>query len=95
VGEGPRESSNAWAGLAGVGVVALAIGCCGALPLAVAIAGSVAIGTVLGVAAGAVALIVLVTLVVVRVRRRSACEAPAPRHGDQSVVAKKRSAGDV
>jgi hypothetical protein len=82
VTERPQENSNVWTGVAGLGVLALVVGCCGALPLAVAIAGGVALGALLGVGAGAVALIAVVSLIVVRARRRSACQAPEPRHGE-------------
>ena len=82
----PRQpADDPWRGLAALGIAAFAIVCCAALPLLAALAGSVAIGTVLGVGAGLVAAVLLVGLVVALVRRRRACEPPratsAP-HGD-------------
>ncbi len=56
--------------------VTLAIGCCGALPIGVVLASTVAVGTLLGIGAG---LIALIALVVVRAWRRAACESPEPR----------------
>jgi hypothetical protein len=73
-GRGPSR----WTGAAGVGAVALAIGCCAAAPLLVALAGSIAVGTLLGIGAGAIALILLVALVVLRARRRATCQPPGP-----------------
>ena len=69
-----NTGKGAWTGLLGVGAVALAIGCCAALPLAVALAGSIAVGALVGVGAGAVALLGLVVLIVARARRRATCE---------------------
>jgi len=69
-----NNGPGAWTGLAGVGALALAIGCCAALPLVVAFAGSIAVGALVGVGAGAVALLELVVLTVARARRRAACE---------------------
>jgi hypothetical protein len=66
-------ADGAWTGLAGVGAVALVIGCCAAVPLLAALAGSVAVGTFIGVGAGAVALVALVGFLVLRSRRRAAC----------------------
>lgn len=66
--------SSPRAGLAAVSLAAFAIGCCAALPLVAAFAGSIALGTVLGVGAGVVALTVMVALLVLRARRRAACE---------------------
>jgi hypothetical protein len=74
-----KESAGAWTGLAGVGVLALAIGCCGALPLGVALAGSVAVGTIVGVGAGALVPLALLALIMLGVRRRRACETSKPR----------------
>jgi Flp pilus assembly protein TadB len=62
-------------GLAALGVAAFAIGCCVGLPVIVALAGSLAAGTLLGVGVGIVVAIVLVAIVVLRARaRRRACE---------------------
>ena len=54
------------------------IGCCASLPLIVALAGSVAIGTLLGVGGGILAFAALVTLTVIRVRARRRAGAPCP-----------------
>ena len=51
-GKGKRSAQG---GLATAGVAALAVVCCAALPLVIALAGSVAIGTVLGVGVGVAA----------------------------------------
>jgi len=48
----------------------LAVVCCAALPLTAALAGSVTIGLVLGVGAGVVALMALVSAIVLVVRAR-------------------------
>ncbi len=67
-------------GLAVLGIGALAIGCCAGLPLLVAFAGSVAVGTLLGVGAGILGAVALVAVVVLRNRaRRRACEPRPPR----------------
>lgn len=71
-----KRRSDVWFGLAGVGAVVLAIGCCGLLPIAVALSGTIAVGTMLGIGAAAVALIVVIAVVVARARRRAACETP-------------------
>ena len=66
-------------GLAGVGIALFAIVCCAGLPLiAGGVASSIAIGAVLGVGAGILALAALVALVVIwaQRRRKRACEAP-------------------
>ncbi|MGD9734055.1 MAG: hypothetical protein AB7V58_00350 [Solirubrobacterales bacterium] len=69
-----RSSPGVRNGLAVVGGLALAIGCCGAVPLLAALAGSVAVGAVVGIAAGAAALVLLTAIALLRVRRRNACE---------------------
>ena len=74
-GSGGREGSAA-GGFAALGLGALVVGCCAGLPLLAALAGSVAIGTVLGVGAGLLALVGLAILVIVRARRRAKCKAP-------------------
>ena len=66
-----KQTADAWSGLAGVGAIALAIGCCAAVPLAAALAGSIALGTLVGIGAGAIALIALTALIVLRARRRA------------------------
>jgi hypothetical protein len=89
-GEEKAGLSEVGFGLAAIGVGALAIVCCAGLPLLAAFAGSLALGAVVGIAAGAVALIALSSLLIVRARRRSACEAE-PR-GGASPGAKRREA---
>ena len=73
----PKPRSNesaAQGGPAAVGIAAFAVVCCAALPLLAALAGSLALGTLLGVGAGIGALALLVMLVVLRTRRRKAGE---------------------
>lgn len=81
----PQKESAARGGPAAVGIAAFAVVCCAAFPLLAALAGGVALGTILGVGAGLVAAAVLVGLIVVRARRRRACqtlgEAPAAHDG--------------
>jgi len=69
--------SSAKGGVAAFGIAAFAIVCCAGLPLLAAVAGGVALGTVLGVGAGLVAVLLLVGAVVMRARRRRACKAPS------------------
>lgn len=75
--EPDRPESGARGGLAAVGVAALMIGCCGAAPLLVVLAGSLTIAAVAGIAAGVLALGALAGAVIF-LRRRRVCEAPAP-----------------
>jgi len=72
----PQRAPAPRTGLAGFGVAVLAMGCCAGLPLLTALAGSVAIGTLLGGVAGAVVLVGLAALVIVRARRRRHRSAP-------------------
>jgi Flp pilus assembly protein TadB len=71
-------ATGAKSGLAAVGIGIFAVACCAGGPLIVAVAGGIALGSVLGVAAGVVALVGLSALVVARARRRRACAAPSP-----------------
>lgn len=75
MGRRSNEKGVAKGGLAGVGFAGIMVVCCAAFPLLAAFAGSVALGAVLGVGAGLVALLVLGGLVVAWVRRRRACDA--------------------
>jgi hypothetical protein len=68
-----RASDRAHTGLAAAAIVAFGVACCGGVPLALAALSSLAIGTVMGVGAGILALVALTALVIVRVRRRRAC----------------------
>jgi hypothetical protein len=67
-------SNGAGPAIATVGVAAFAIVCCVGLPVLAALVGSVAIGTLLGGAAGIVAAAVIVGAVAIRLRsRRASC----------------------
>jgi hypothetical protein len=85
--------SPAQGGLAALGVAAFAIVCCAAFPLLAAVAGGVALATILGVGAGVVAVVLLVGLVVMRVRHRHACERPIadPLQHDDRAASRARS----
>jgi hypothetical protein len=66
--------SGAGAAVATTGIAALAIACCAGLPLLAGLAGSVAIGTIVGGAAGLVAAVLIVAALAIRVRsRRASC----------------------
>jgi hypothetical protein len=67
-GREPRGESHG--ALAGLGIAAIAVVCCAGLPILAALAGSIAVGTVLGVGAGLAATVFLVGLAVARLRRR-------------------------
>ncbi|MGH2715424.1 MAG: hypothetical protein ACRDM7_16335 [Thermoleophilaceae bacterium] len=79
----PSKDSAKQGGLAALGIAAFAVVCCAALPVLAAVAGSVAIGTVLGVGGGILAAVVLVGLAVARTRRRRVCETPPRAHEPQ------------
>ena len=65
-------------GVVALGVAALAVLCCAGLPLLVGVLGGLALGTVLGLGAGVVALVVLVTAGLgTRNRRAAACRVAA------------------
>lgn len=76
----PKLRGAAKNGIAGLVVVAFAVVCCGALPLVAALASTLAIGAVLGVGAGILAIVAVVGAVAIRLRRRRACTV-APRAG--------------
>jgi uncharacterized protein (DUF58 family) len=60
-----------------VGIAALAVICCGAAPLLLALFGGLAVGAVLGLGAGLIALVTLAALALAaRRRRRAECEVP-------------------
>jgi len=65
-------------GLAAVGLGVFAVACCAGAPLIAGVLGGIALGGVLGIAAGVVAVIGLTALVIIRTRRRRACAAPTP-----------------
>ncbi|MGH2993641.1 MAG: hypothetical protein ACRDL1_08900 [Solirubrobacterales bacterium] len=73
-----RGASGARTGLAAVGATAFAIGCCAAVPLALAAFGGATVGALLGVAAGLVALAVVSILATVIYGRRR-CNVPGER----------------
>jgi zinc transporter ZupT len=68
-------ASGARTGIAALGASALAIGCCAAAPLVLAALGGVALGAILGVAGGVLAVAALLALVPL-IRRRRSCERP-------------------
>jgi len=79
---GPERNSDGVGagGLAAVGMAALAVVCCAGGPLLAGVLGGIALGTVLAVGAGVVAILVLVTGVVVMRRRRAvACRVKGDR----------------
>lgn len=95
----PSSSGNgAGPAIATAGVAAFAIACCVGLPTLAALVGSVAIGTLLGGAAGIVAAVLIVGAVAIRRRsRRTSCridgpEERAPEGGPQR-SSKDRAAG--
>jgi hypothetical protein len=59
--------------LAAFGIAALAVLCCVGGPLLAAVAGGLALGALLGIASGVVAVVVLGALIVLRASRRRAC----------------------
>jgi hypothetical protein len=67
----PRNGNSAKDGLAALGLAVVAVGCCAGLPLLAALAGSVALGTLLGVGAGILAAVGLVGAVMLKVRART------------------------
>jgi len=73
-----RSDGAAKTGLAAVGIGVLAVLCCAGAPLIVGVVGGVALGSVLGLAAGVIAIVAATVLVVVRTRRRRACAARRP-----------------
>lgn len=68
-------------GIVGLGIAALAVVCCGALPLLAALASILAIGATLGAGAGILAIAAVAGAVAIRMRRRRACriDPSAPR----------------
>ena len=75
-GKSPTDKA---AGAVGFGAAAMLL-CCGSHLLIVGVLGGLAVGTVLGVAAGVLSLLVLVAAaVVLHRRRRAACMVPPAR----------------
>jgi len=64
---------------AAVAIAVFAVVCCAGFPLVAAVAGSIALGTLLGTGAGIFGAVMLIALIAIRVRRRRACQAHAPR----------------
>ena len=71
--DSPPSTTSDKVGWAAAGIGVLAVACCAGLPLLVGLAGGLALGTVLGVGAGVLAVGVLMALALVRLRRRRAC----------------------
>ncbi len=69
-------------GLAAVGFGALAVVCCAGAPLIVGVLGGVALGSVLGVGAGVLAVTLGTVLIVVRVRGQRATLTPVETRRD-------------
>lgn len=71
--------SGAKGALVAVAVAVFAVVCCAGLPLLVAAAGSVALGSLLGAGAGIAAALTLLAVVLVGIKHRRACRtAPEP-----------------
>jgi hypothetical protein len=70
---------NGSPGLAALALAIFAVGCCAGLPLLLVVASTVAVGTILGVAAGVVALAALVIGGALWLRRRRAANGRARR----------------
>lgn len=64
-----RNGSGAKGDIALIGVAALMVVCCAAVPLLLVLAGSLAIGVLAGVGAGVLALVLTGAVVVLRRRR--------------------------
>jgi hypothetical protein len=67
-----RKRPDGGLGVAAVGVAAVAVLCCAGLPILAALAGSIALGILLGVGAGAVAAVLVVGAIARRARARRA-----------------------
>lgn len=80
---GRQESEWGFAGggIAALEIAAFAIVCCAALPLLIAFAGSLAIGSALGIGMGLVVLIALASAIILCYRRRVRCDAPGSTVG--------------
>lgn len=73
----PKQSAGgAKGGPAAVGLGVLAVLCCAGGPMIAGALGSVALGSVLGVGAGVLAVVVVGTMIVLRSRNRRGCSAP-------------------
>lgn len=70
--------------LAGLGVGAFAVLCCAALPLLIGLGGGVALGSVLGVGAGAlVAILAIAGLIAWMLRRRASSQSGTSDNGHE------------
>ena len=77
-----RARSGSRTGLAAATVGLVAVVCCAGAPLIAGLVGGIAVGSVLGVGAGVLALIVVAAVVAWRARRRRGYAASASRsHG--------------
>lgn len=80
--QGASRDGSATGGFVVLGVAALAIVCCGGLPLVLAaLAGGIAVGALLGVGVGLAALAGLAVLLVALRRRGAACLTPEVEPG--------------
>lgn len=72
--------------MAALGIGVFAVLCCAALPLLAGLLGGIAVGSVLGVGAGVLAVLVVVVLIVARSRRPRAGgpSAAVSDHGGES-----------
>ena len=67
--EGPASRLLPSGGVAALVIATVAVACCAALPLVAALAGGVAIGTLVGVGAGLAAAVIIGAWAVARLRR--------------------------
>ncbi len=89
--EEPKGSATGpKAGLATAGLGVLAVVCCAGGPLIAGAFGSIAIGGILGVGAGVLAVVVVSALIVLRVRHRRARTVP---HGQTRGAQPRRGGG--
>ncbi len=69
-GRRPKDGTGSADRLAGVGLAMLAVVCCAGGPLLIAALGSIGVGAVLGVGAGVLAALALITGIAIAARRR-------------------------
>lgn len=74
-----RAAGAATSGVAGPALAALAVVCCGAVPLIAAFAGTLALGALLGIGAGVLAIAAVAGGLLIRTRRSRSCIIPASR----------------
>ena len=78
-GSEPGVDSATRYSLAALGVAVFAVVCCAGLPLVATLAGGVAVGTLFGVGAGVLAVLVVGGALAARARRRRNCADTAAR----------------